>query len=111
LNEGRKKGELEPLKAEELKKVHFMLLSKAEQIEHAPKLKTLRRRDSLSGSDELVYDAYWSIETLAGLHIGFVGLIDKRNADSTRNLNLRLSLEKAKDFGELWRNLNAARQR
>lgn len=111
LDQGRKNVPgLEPLKAEEREKIHIVLLSSAERKKHATRLKALRRRDSAANTETAIFDAYWSFETLAGLHIGFVGLIDKQNADSTRNLNLRISLEKAKQFGELWRDLNAVRK-
>ncbi len=108
LNHGRKKVRgLEPLTPEECKKIHFACLSVAQEKKHAAILETIRRRDFSDPNNKTIYDAYWSFETLAGLHIGFVGLVDKQNPDSTRNLDLRMSFEKARQFDELWRDINA----
>jgi transcriptional regulator with XRE-family HTH domain len=54
------------------------------------------------------HEAYWSFETHFGLQISFLGLQD-HNVENVRNLNLTDSDDKAKEFDELWKNINATR--
>jgi hypothetical protein len=108
LNEGRKRAQpnLEPLKREEIEKIHFRCLSDGERKKHEKTLNRLLSRASTDRRNPSLLDAYWSFETHSDLQIGFVGVVGG-NTDNTRNLNLSESLERAQDFRVLWDQLNA----
>ena len=96
LDAGRRAARLEPFTKEENDKVHIRCLTEEQLAKHREALDRLRTRGATDP-----HEAYWSFETLAGLHIGFVGLLND-NAEATRNLNLRESIEKAKLFRRVW---------
>jgi len=98
------------LQRDVMKKVSFRVLTSKEEQTHAGTLKTLRRRGP---ADPLgtTYDAYWSFETHAGLPISFVGLLENKFADNTRNLDLRSARDKSLLFDALWKDLHASPKR
>jgi len=114
VNAGRKKAlalpKLEPLTKKEIDKIHIVSLSDDQRKEHAEALAELRRGEGRNSPP--AYDAYWSFETHYKLHIGFVGWRENsKNADSTRNLTLGTSFDKAKCFDELWKALHDQNKR
>jgi hypothetical protein len=109
VNRGREKQPgLQPLTQVEINKIHLRGLSQQQVWKHQKMLDRIRSGRSTTGASPKPYDAYWSFETHSGLQIGFVGVLDE-NADNTRNLNLRDSVVKAREFKELWRRVNADR--
>jgi len=109
VNAGRKNAPaasgLEPLTSKEIAKVHIVSLSDQQRKQHVEALAELQRGEGRNPPP--TYDAYWSFETHYKLHIGFMGWRDNsKNADSTRNLTLGTSVNKAKCFDELWKSLH-----
>jgi transcriptional regulator with XRE-family HTH domain len=98
------------LQREVMKKVSFRVLTSAERRAHSETLTKLR----LGGPAHplgVPYDAFWSFETHAGLPISFIGWLDNKHADNTRNLDLRSAREKSRQFDELWKELHAGNKR
>jgi hypothetical protein len=105
LNAGRsKKREVPELRPEERDKIHIRCLSGPERLKFESQVNALRLRPGTAD----VNDAYWSFKTHDGLDFGFVG-VRGMDAENTRNLRIRDSLQRARQFNDLWTDLDAAR--
>jgi transcriptional regulator with XRE-family HTH domain len=110
LNAARAKTGRRRLEERESDKIKFLCPTPEEIEKYGARLDYLRRRDVMNPTSPL-HDAYWSFVTHAGLNIGFVGWIDNKNPETTRNLTLKDSHAKARAFKNLWEELYAAHPR
>lgn len=94
-----------------MKKVSFRVLTPAERQAHDETLTRLRLGGPAHYPRGVPYDAYWSFETHSGLPISFIGWLDNKYADNTRNLDWRSAREKSRRFDQLWKELHVGHKR